>query len=152
MNPIFLNRSALNQNLSSTWPAVGAQLKRGLLIMLLALGSAAPAWAADKPDLASMQQFIQLMDGYYDIIDAVETISADPDKAAILQLQKIEEIYKNRGDRAEAINVMRDVLNKANSQTVRNATAVMLADALNETGKASEAIAVLREALDANLR
>ncbi len=134
---------------------VGKGLRRLVVLVLsaaLTFGIAAPSWAQENPDLAKMQQFIELMDGYYDIIEAVQAISADPDKAAILQLQKIEEIYKNRGDRAEAIKVMKEVLAKASSQTVRNATAVMLADALNETGKASEAIAVLKKALDANLR
>ena len=45
---------------------------------------------------------------------------------------KIEDIYKNRGDRAQAIAVLRRTMNEASSPTVRNAAAYMLAEALNE--------------------
>ncbi len=129
-------------------------MRASLLSLLLLLVSALTttlAYADTNEDLGRMQSFIELMDGYYGVIESVQAISADPDKSAILQLQKIEEFYKNRGDRAEAISVMRDVLKRAKSPTVRNATAVMLADALNETGKTSEGINVLKEALNENL-
>ena len=43
-------------------------------------------------------------------------------------------------------------MNDAKSPAVRNAAAMMLADALNETGQASEAVDVLKSALGANLR
>ena len=65
---------------------------------------------------------------------------------------KIEDIYKKRGDRAQAIVVLRQAMNDAKSPTVRNAAAMMLADALNETGQASEAVDVLKSALAANVQ
>lgn len=111
-----------------------------------------PAHAQQAEQLEQMQRFIGLMEGYYRIIDGMHAIASDADKAAILQLQKIEEIYKQRGDRAEAIAVLRDAMERAKSPAVRNAASIMLADALNETGQASEAVSVLRKALDANLK
>lgn len=117
--------------------------------------SATPALAQQQPgpeQIEQMRQFIGLMEGYYSIIDGVHAIASNADKSAILQLQKIEEIYKQRGDRAQAIEVLRDAMAKTSSATVRNAASIMLADALNETGQASEAVEVLRQALEANLR
>ena len=114
--------------------------------------AAAPVLADDAEDIGQMQQFIELMAGYYGIIEGVHSIASDPEKAAIQQLQKIEEIYKQRGDRAEAITVLRDTMERTKSPAVRNAAAMMLADALNETGRASEAVKVLRQALEANLK
>ena len=120
-------------------------------LILVSLLGAGPV-SAQELELEQMRQFMGVMEGYYAIIDSVHQVASDPEKSAILQLQKIEEIYKERGDRAEAIAVMREVVERTDSPTVRNAAAVMLADALNETGRASDAVAVLREALEANLR
>lgn len=128
-------------------------MKKSLLILLL-LGfgfTGTHSHAAEAEDLNRMREFMSIMEGYYAIIDGVHAVSSDKEKSAILQLQKIEEIYKKRGDRAEAISVLRDVVKRTSNETVRNAAAVMLADALNETGQASEAVEVLRAALERNL-
>jgi predicted Zn-dependent protease len=129
-------------------------MKKSLLILLLlgfGFAGGADSHAAEAEDLNRMREFMSIMEGYYAIIDGVHAVSSDKEKSAILQLQKIEEIYKKRGDRAEAINVLRDVVKRTSNETVRNAAAVMLADALNETGQASEAVEVLRTALERNL-
>ncbi len=99
-----------------------------------------------------MRQFIGVMQGYFEVIDATHAVASDPEKSAILQLQKIEEIYKKRGDRAEAIAVLEDVLKRTKRPAVRNAAAVMLADALNETGHGTQAVNVLKQALEENLQ
>lgn len=112
----------------------------------------AHAASAQELELETMQQFMGVMQGYYQIIEDVHSVASDPEKSAIQQLQKIEEIYKQRGDRAEAIDVLRDVVNTTKSPVVRNAASMMLADALNETGRASEAVEVLQKALQINLR
>ena len=119
----------------------------------LLIGAMTPAYAADQyQEIAQMQQFLQLMEGYYGIIEVVHDVASDPEKSAILQLQKIEEIYKKRGDRAEAIAVLSNVVNTTKNATVRNAASMMLADALNETGRSTEAVEVLQAALESNLR
>jgi len=120
-----------------------------LVVVTLAAG---PVHAAEMDDLGKMERFISVMQGYYGLIEAVHNVASDPDKAAILQLQKIGEIYKNRGDRAESIAVLTDVVERSKSPTVRNAAAIMLADALNETGRATQAVEVLKKALDSNLK
>jgi predicted Zn-dependent protease len=107
--------------------------------------------AAEPEDLGRMKEFMGIMEGYYSIIDGVHSVASDREKSAIQQLQKIEEIYKNRGDRAQAIVVLKDVVERTSNDTIRNAAAVMLADALNETGQASEAVEVLKSALERNL-
>ncbi len=123
----------------------------GLLLLsctsLMAQDRASPEMA----QLAQMQQFLSLMEGYYGIVEDVHRIASDPDMSAILQLQKIEEIYKERGDRADAIKVLRDVIEQTDSPVVKNAASMMLAESLKETGRASEAVKVLRAALDANM-
>ncbi len=111
-----------------------------------------PATADQMDDIAKMQQFLQVMEGYYGIIEVVHGVASDPETAAIMQLQKIEQIYKSRGDRAEAIAVLSNVVETTTNPTIRNAAALMLADALNETGRASQAVEVLQAALESNLQ
>ncbi len=120
-----------------------------LVVVALAAG---PVHAAEMDNLGNMERFISVMQGYYGLIEAVHNVANNPDKAAILQLQKIGEIYKKRGDRAESIAVLTDVVERSKSPTVRNAAAIMLADALNETGRATQAVEVLKKALDSNLK
>lgn len=124
------------------------------LVSAALLGGSVPAFAQQPQldNLKTMEQFISLMDGYYGLIERIHDVASDPDKSAILQLQKIEDIYKKRGDRAQAIVVLRDAMDRAKSPTVRNAAAMMLADALNETGQGSDAVSVLQQALSANLK
>lgn len=122
-----------------------------LAILMFCAGATSTVHAAETEDLGRMKEFMGIMEGYYSIIDGVHTVASDREKSAIQQLQKIEEIYKNRGDRAQAIVVLRDVVGRTSNDTIRNAAAVMLADALNETGQASEAVEVLKAALERNL-
>ena len=121
------------------------------IVLCGALG-AAPTFAAEAPDLERMHQFIGVMQGYFEVIDATHAVASDPEKSAILQLQKIEEIYKKRGDRAESIAVLTEVVETTGNDTVRNAASMMLADALNETGRATQAVEVLKQALDRNMK
>lgn len=132
-------------------------MNRSIRALLLAggLACAAPAAFAGEAEfemLGKMRQFIEVMQGYYALIDANHSIASNPEKAAILQMQKIQEIYKERGDSAEAVQVLRDVMETTKSDAVRNAAAVLLADTLKESGRATEAIEVLSATLERNIR
>jgi predicted Zn-dependent protease len=129
-----------------------AYAKPALLSTLLLLAPHALAQDAQLEQLGKMEQFLSLMQNYYDLIERIHSVASSSDKSAIQQLMKIEDIYKKRGDRAQAIVVLRQAMNDAKSPTVRNAAAMMLADALNETGQASEAVNVLKSALAANVQ
>ena len=131
---------------------ITAYAKPALLSTLLLLAPHALAQDAQLEQLGKMEQFLSLMQNYYDLIERIHSVASSSDKSAIQQLMKIEDIYKKRGDRAQAIVVLRQAMNDAKSPTVRNAAAMMLADALNETGQASEAVNVLKSALAANVQ
>lgn len=123
-----------------------------LALCLFAALGAPPAAADQAKELETMRQFLAVMDGYYAVIENVYEVSSHPDKAAIIQLQKIEEVYKERGELARAIDVLRSAVDHGKSQTIKNAAAVMLADALKETGRSDEAVKVLRRALEPHLK
>ncbi len=123
---------------------------RNLALTLAAavLFAAAPAPAhAQGDELAMMQRFVDLMQGYFGIIEATHDVSSEPEKAAILKMQKIKELLEERGQKANAADVFRDVLEQSRNPTIRSAAYVLLAETLKETGRSEEATRVLLEGL-----
>ena len=119
-----------------------------LSLATAALLAAAPAPAhAQADDLAMMQRFVDLMQGYFGIIEATHAVSSEPEKAAILQMQKIKELLEERGQAASAADVFRDVLKESRNPAIRSAAYVLLAETLKETGRSEEAMRVLTEGL-----
>lgn len=114
---------------------------------------AAPHARAQSPDdLALMQTFLQIMGDYYEIIEATHDLASDSEKSAILQMNKIQEVYEERGEKARSTVVLKEVLEKSRNQTIRNAAYMMLGDTLKETGRADEALELLRKGLDENIK
>lgn len=123
------------------------------------LGAAAAAMIAFAPgakaqelsDIELMQSFLNLMTQYYDLIEATHDIAGDSEKAAIMQMQKIQEVYEERGDKARSVEVLKKVLEDSRNPTIRNAAYLMLSETLKESGRASEALELLQRGLDENI-
>ena len=128
----------------------------GVLLTACVLTSAPVISQAQEPDwmgeIQQIQVFLDLMQQYFGLIESVHDVSGDAERSAIWQLYKIEEIYKDRGERAKAVAVFREVLSETDNPAIRNATYMMLGEALKETGRADEAVDVLREGLTENIR
>ena len=118
-------------------------------VLLLFALPVQPSHAQDE--LAQMQLFLDLVSKFYGVLETTHELSADPEKAAILQMHKIQEVYQERGEKARAIDVFKEVLDTSSNPTIRNAAYLMLGDALKETGRASEAVELLRSGLQENL-
>jgi predicted negative regulator of RcsB-dependent stress response len=117
--------------------------------LLLAVAPASHAQSQD--DLALMQTFLGIMTDYLHIIDATHAIVSDSERAAIMQMQKIQEAYEERGEKARVADVLRDVLKNSRNPAIRNAAYIKLGDILKESGRTDEAIALLREGLNENI-
>ncbi len=128
---------------------------RTLSITIIAamLFIAAPqARAQTQDDLVLMQTFLEIMTDYFQIIESTYDVSADPEKAAILQMMKIQEVYEERGEKARSVDVLKGVLDDSRNPTIRNAAYMLLGDTLKETGRADEALEYLRRGLDENIK
>ena len=113
---------------------------------------AAPgARAQSQDDLERMQTFLSIMTDYFGIIESSYAIASEPEKAAILQMQKIQEVYEERGEKARSVDVLKQVLEDSNNPTIRNAAYMLLGDTLKETGRADEALELLRRGLNENI-
>lgn len=112
----------------------------------------APTANAQSPgDLETMQTFLNIMHSYFGIIEATYEVSSNAEKAAIMQLQKIQEIYENRGEKIRAVDVFRDILKQTKNPTIRNAIYMLMGDNLKEAGRTDEAIELLRQGLQENI-
>lgn len=116
------------------------------------LGVAPQARAQDMAQIQLMQTFLDLMTQYYVIIESTHDIASDSEKAAIMQMQKIQEVYEDRGDKAKSVDVLKGVLEDSNNQAIRNAAYLMIGDTLKESGRASEALEYLQRGLAENIR
>ncbi len=121
-------------------------------VAVVLLGAAPQARAQDMAQIQLMQTFLDLMTQYYAIIESTHDIASDSEKAAIMQMQKIQEVYEDRGDKAKSVDVLKGVLEDSNNQAIRNAAYLMIGDTLKESGRASEALEYLQRGLDENIR
>lgn len=114
---------------------------------------AAPgAHAQEQENLEMMQTFLAIMADYFDIIESTHHIASDPEKAAIMQMQKIQEVYEQRGEKARSTDVLKQVLEDSDNTTIRNAAYMLLGDTLKDTGRADEALVLLRQGLEENIK
>lgn len=109
------------------------------------------ARAQSQDDLALMQTFLEIMTDYFQIIESTHDIALDSEKSAILQMMKIQEVYEERGEKARSTAVLKDVLAKSKNQAIRNAAYMLLGDTLKETGRADEALELLKKGLNENV-
>ena len=116
------------------------------------LAAAPGAHAQDQGNLELMQTFLSIMADYFEIIESTHDISSDPEKAAIMQMQKIQEVYEQRGEKARSADVLMQVLEDSSNTSIRNAAYMLLGDTLKETGRADEALQLLQQGLNENIK
>lgn len=122
-------------------------------IIATALLTAAPgARAQSQDDLQLMQTFLSLMSNYFEIIESTYAVSSNPEKAAILQMMKIQEVYEQRGEKARSTEVLKKVLDDSRSPAIRNAAYMLLGDTLKDTGNPKEALEYLQRGLAENIK
>ena len=108
---------------------------------------------ADSSDeMEYYQSILEIMESYYRIIESTHSISSDSEKAAILQIHRIQKYYKEMDDYKNAIDFLQEMLEKTKNPAIRNAVYLMLGDNLEETGRPQEAINLLKQGLDENLK
>lgn len=116
------------------------------------LAAAPGVYAQEQEDLQLMQTFLAIMTDYFEIIESTHDVSSNPEKAAIMQMQKIQEVYEQRGEKAQSVEVLKQVLKDSNNPTIRNAAYMLLGDTLKDTGRADEALQMLRQGLNENIK
>ncbi len=123
----------------------------GITAAMLLIG-APQTHAQSQDDLALMQTFLDLMTDYYELIESTHDIASDSEKAAILQMTKIQEVYEERGDKSRSVVVFNKVLQDSKNQAIRNAAYLLLGELHKESGNTDDALELLRQGLDENIK
>jgi len=118
-------------------------------VFALFLSTATAVKAQD--DFEAMASMVNLMESFLDLMNSVHDMNADNEKALLLQMHAIEEIYKEQGRHGEAVAVYRKVLDNSRNSTVRNMAYHRMADVLKESGDRKAAIEVLEAAMAESL-
>jgi len=108
--------------------------------------------ARAEDDFEAMARMVNLMDSFFGLMDSVYEMNADNEKAVLLQMHAIEEIYKKQGRHKDAVTMYRRVLDNSKNSTVRNMAYHRMADVLKESGDLETAIEVLNAALAETLK
>lgn len=102
-------------------------------------------------DLEMMQTFLEIMNDYFGIIESTHEVAGDAEKAAIMQMMKIQEVYEAQGNKVGSVELLRTVLSQTRNPAIRNAAHMMIGDTLKDAGRTDEALSSLRDALDENI-
>lgn len=105
-----------------------------------------------QEDFEMMTEMVELMDGFMDLMDSVYKMNANSEKAVLLQMHALEEIYKQQGKPGDAIKMYRRVLDSSANPTVRNMAYQRMADVMKESGDLDAAVEVLNTAMTETLR
>ena len=122
------------------------------IVLASVFATSSHAEDVNSSELQTMQQFVDLMHGFFGIIESVHDISSDTEKSAIFQMHKIKEAYEESGQHEKIVPTFEEILRSTKSPTVRNAAYFMLGDALKESGQHDKAIELLKEALKENIK
>ncbi|HJP35510.1 MAG TPA: hypothetical protein QF901_05935 [Gammaproteobacteria bacterium] len=103
---------------------------------------------AHAEEFEEMSRFVDLMQNFLVLMDSMYEAASNPEHAALLQLNSLEDLYKTTGNLNEMVAVYRDVIEQSTNPTVRRLARMRLADALKESGQVNAAIEVLKQAID----
>ncbi|MGD8977189.1 MAG: hypothetical protein PVG91_06250 [Gammaproteobacteria bacterium] len=130
-----------------TYRTMAASITASILLLM------APATQAQsQSDLEMMQTFLGIVSDYFAMIESTHDIAASPEKAAIMQMQKIQEVYENRGEKVRSVDVLQQVLNDSSNPAIRNAAYMLIGDTLKDAGRTDEALETFRRGLDENIK
>jgi tetratricopeptide (TPR) repeat protein len=127
----------------------------GILIAastFFAIGSVQAEFQPGNQRGERMVQKVELMNTFLGLVVTVHDISSDPDKAAILQIQQLEDLYKARGDTQGYVQALNQVLDNAKSPAVRNVAYLKLHEIYKNNGNIDKAIATVKEGLKENIK
>jgi tetratricopeptide (TPR) repeat protein len=127
-------------------------LTRPLLTFFALLLLAAPAYADSEANIEQMSARLNLLNQYFEIVTSVYNVAHDPERAAVLNLQQLEDAYKAQSKPDEIIKMYQGILDGSRNQTLRNVAYMKLAEIYKRGGRVKEQTALLKKALAENTK
>ena len=131
---------------TKTYPILAAALL--CFALALAPGRQAKAQLPPDADLTTINQFIDVMDGYLDVTDKWMKLVEDEDSVIYLVAEGISEVYEEKGDAVGAIPELEKMVEKYKSRPrVTTAIRFKLRDLYKESGQYDKALKELHAIL-----
>ena len=103
---------------------------------------------AEEDDFEEEVAFLEIVQGYYNLVESTRNLHANPESATILHLFTIQEIYEERGEAQRAIEFLEETLKRTGNPTIRSVIYGMLAELHEETGDPQKRLELLQTGLD----
>ena len=103
---------------------------------------------AEENDFEEEVAFLEIVQGYYNLVESTHNLHANPESATILHLFTIQEIYEERGEAQRAIEFLEETLKRTGNPTIRSVIYSMLAELHEETGDPQKRLELLQTGLD----
>ena len=129
-----------------------ARLFQALIAAAAIAALALPAHAADNADIDKMRAQLSLFHQYFEVVTDVYAVAHDPEKAAVLDLQQLEDAYKARNKPDEVTAMYQKIIKDSRNQTLRNVAYMKLADIYKRAGRLEDQSNLLQKALDENVK
>lgn len=126
-----------------------------LVLTLAGAGLASTATALEAADASKASGGLEInsriatLTAFIEAVDSVYAIASDPDKAAILELHQLEDVY--RGNEEAFVALLQEVARQAPTAAVRNVAYVKLSELYKKQGDRLAAAEVLKTALRKNM-
>ena len=103
---------------------------------------------AEEDDFEEEVAFLEIVQGYYNLVESTHNLHTNPESATILHLFTIQEIYEERGEAQRAIAFLEETLKRTGNPTIRSVLYSMLAELHEETGDPQKRLELLQTGLD----
>jgi thioredoxin-like negative regulator of GroEL len=125
-----------------------------VLVAMIFVASLQPASATSPEvgELGGVLTFLEVMEKYIVLTDLMQSIAADDTRTAGFAVLQVKDLYDDMGKKAEAADVLKEMLKETTNKQIRNLIRLQLADILKNTGRQMEAVDVLREVVRENAR
>lgn len=97
-------------------------------------------------------QQIEMINSYLNVVTTVHSVAVDPEKAAIMQLQQLEEMNKKAADKSGYVSLLNEVIASTPGTAVRNVAYMKLVDVYKNSGDYGAARDKIKQALFANIK
>ena len=103
---------------------------------------------AGEGDFGEKVAFLELIQGYYNLVESTHRLHSNPESATILHIFTVQEAYKEQGEAQRAIVFPEETLKRIGNHTIRGVIYSMLVDLNEETGDPQTRLELLQTGLD----
>lgn len=140
-------RVTIPRRLRIKLPMIGQRFVQGAVLTLMLLAVVPAHAASPEQQMQQMRSLVEILTGYYKLMEEIRAVAADSDQTAVLQMAKLKDYLDQSGQHERLVRDLRELSTSSSSLVVRNAATIMLTDALSEQGNKSEAAEILERAL-----